>query len=76
MAMTVQQFIQWLETQDQGATVEIMVGVRARGYDGESYRHDDFDPEKHVEYVDMRGNQFAVGKSYEKSRSLFLGGEE
>ena len=76
MTMTVQKFIRWLETQDQDATVEIMVGVRSIGYEGDSYRHDDFDPEKHAEYVDMRGNPFAVGKSYENSRSLFLGGEE
>jgi hypothetical protein len=76
MTMTVQQFIRWLETQDQDATVEIMVGVRGTGYKSDSYRVDDFDPEKHADYTDMRGNPFAVGKSWENARTLCLGGEE
>jgi len=76
MTMTVQQFIRWLETQDQEATVEIMVGVRSSGYGGDSYRVDDFAPEKHAKYTDMRSNLFAVGKPWENSRTLFLGGEE
>ena len=74
--MNVRDFIRWLETQDQDATVEILIGVRARCWEGDSYRHDDFDPEKHADYTDMRGNPFAVGKSYENARSLFLGGED
>ena len=71
--MNVRDFMHWLETQDQDATVEILIGVRGRGWDGDSYRHADFDPEKNVEYTDMRGNQHAVGKPYENSRWLFLG---
>ena len=74
--MKVRDFIRWLETQDQDATVEILTGVRAYAWEGDSYRRDDFDPGKHVEYIDMRGNPFAVGKSYENARSLFLGGED
>ena len=74
--MIVSDFIEWLKTQDQGATVEILVGVRGRTWEGDSYRKEDFDPETHVEYSDMRGNQFAVGKPYENSRTLFLGDSE
>ena len=71
--MLVSEFIKWLETQDQGATVEVLVGTPARNYGCDSYRFDDFDPEKHSEYTDMRGNQFAKGKPYENDRNLQLG---
>lgn len=74
--MIVEDFIKWLKTQDQGATVEILIGERARGYGGDEYHKVDFDPEKHVEYTDMRGNKFAIGKPYENTRSLFLGAAE
>ena len=74
--MIVAEFIEWLKTQDQGATVEILFKVSARGYEGDSFRRVDFDVEKHVDYIDMRGNQFGIGKPYENSRTLFLGGED
>lgn len=74
--MIVSEFIEWLKTQDQGATVEILCGERSSGYEGDSYHKEDFDSTKHVEYTDMRGNPFAVGKSYENSRSLFIGESE
>ena len=71
--MIVEDFIKWLQPQDQGATVEVLIGERARGYEGDTYHTTDFDPEKHVYYIDMRGNKFGVGKPYENARSLFLG---
>jgi len=74
--MIVSEFIEWLKTQDQGATVEVLHGIRSRAWEGDSYRKVDFDPEKHYEYIDMRGNQFAVGKPYENSRMLFIGEAE
>ena len=74
--MQVKNFIRWLETQDQEATVEILVGIRARAWEGDSYRRDDFDPDKHADYTDMRGNKFAIGKSYENARALFLGSDD
>jgi hypothetical protein len=74
--MIVEDFIKWLQTQDQGATVEVLCGRMGRSYEGNYYRQIDFDPEKHVDYTDMRGNPFGVGKSYENSRTLFLGDAE
>jgi len=74
--MIVEDFIKWLQTQDQSATVEILVGERARSYEGDNYFKTDFDPEKHVDYTDMRGNKFAIGKPYENARTLFLGEAE
>lgn len=71
--MIVEDFIKWLQTQDQGATVEILVRERSVGYEGDSYSRKDFDPEQHGDYIDMRGNPYTAGKSCENSRILFLG---
>ena len=73
MAMTVAEFTQWLATQDQGANVEVLVRVDGRCYQSDTVEWRDFDPEEHANYVDMRGNQFAVGKPYAESRTLSLG---
>lgn len=71
--MNVAEMIEWLKTQDQGATVEILRGRRGTGYEGDSYTHAYFDPKEHAEYTDMRGNPFAKGTPYENERTLFLG---
>lgn len=71
--MTVKEFIKWLKTQDQGATVEVLCIEKSLGYLGPTYQRVDFDPEIHSDYLDMRGNKFAIGKPYENARSLFLG---
>lgn len=71
--MKVSEMIEWLKTQDQDATVEVLKGERARAWEGDSYRVVDFDPNEHSEYIDMRGNPFAKGKPYESERALFLG---
>jgi len=74
--MTVSEMIEWLKTQDQGATVEILAGYRGRNWNDDGYSLKDFDPLLHAEYTDMRGNPHAKGKAYENSRTLFLGYQE
>jgi hypothetical protein len=73
--MLVSELIEWLRTQDQGATVEVIEHEDSHSY----YRQGGqaapvvFDPAKHTEYTDMRGNAFAAGKPYENARTLLLG---
>lgn len=59
--MTVADFIAWLQTQDQGAIVQVVVEER-RVWDT---RTDwvEFDPEHHSQYIDLRGNQFVKDDS-------------
>jgi hypothetical protein len=73
--MIVSEFITWLKTQDQGATVEIVsVTYPCYGYgQGPDICSVDFDPANHVDYADMRNNPFAKGKPYAESRTLLLG---
>ena len=75
--MTVFEFITWLQTQDQCATVEVLMSRRSRGYDGGDYVFTvDFSPEL-SEYSDMRGNQFVKpDASYFNKRTLLLGDKE
>lgn len=71
--MKVAEMIEWLKTQDQEAEVEVLKIVDdPYGYTGYSFRQVPFDISR-AEYVDMRGNQFAVGQTYADSRTLFLG---
>lgn len=71
--MKVREFIAWLAAQDQEATVEVICVTPGRAYECDNVNREEFDPEEHVTYTDMRGNKFAVGKPYENSRTLFLG---
>lgn len=71
--MTVGELVVWLRTQDQGATVIVLKGERARAWEGDSYSWVDFNPAEHSEYVDMRGNPYAKGKPFENDRTLALG---
>ena len=71
--MTVAEFIEWLKTQDQGATVECLEGREGRNWQGDSYTETPFDPAKHTDYIDLRGNEFAKGKPYENKRTLLIG---
>ena len=71
--MIVSDFIEWLKTQDQGATVEVVVREPATGWGGDTFRVETFDPEHHSDYTDMRGNRFAKGEPYENNRTLLLG---
>ncbi len=67
--MIVEDFIKWLQTQDQGATIEVLVGERRDYAGGYNCHKVDFDPEKHVYVVDNRGYDL----SCEHERSLFIG---
>jgi len=71
--MTVKEFIEWLQAQDQEATVEVLAGMRSRDYSPDLYRFEEFIPERYSYYTDMRENQFAKGKPYENKRTLQLG---
>ena len=73
--MKVHEFIEWLKTQDQEATIEVVEHTTGRGwYDqGGNALVVEFDPARHADYTDMRGNQFAVGKPYQDARTLLLG---
>ncbi len=70
--MTVAEFIEWLKTQDQGATVEVLT-AEISGY-SVSDRWEVFDPEQHSDYTDLRGNQFVPDAApYKDARTLYLG---
>ena len=74
--MTVKEFIEWLQTQDQGATVEIIEHLGGIGYydQGGTVFKEIFDPGKHSDYSDLRGNQFIkAGAPYFETRTLLLG---
>ena len=73
--MVVSELIEWLKTQDQGATVAIVAHTSGHTcYDqGGNASEEPFDPSKHVEYTDFRGNPYAKGKPYENERTLLLG---
>lgn len=71
--MTVAEFIEFLKTKDQGATVECIEMREGRDWAGDTAYQVPFRDDLHWEYTDMRGNQFAKGKPYENSRVLFIG---
>jgi hypothetical protein len=72
--MKVSKFIEWLKTQDQDAVVEVLVREsRGNGWEGDSFHFEELDPDKHADYVDFRGNQFAKGEPHENGRFLYLG---
>lgn len=78
--MTVADFIAWLQTQDQGATVEVLVQHKAPTW--ESYGPcfaEPFTPEL-ADYTDNRGIDFTLGgrcpgppPDYANDRTLILG---
>ncbi len=75
--MTVQEFIKYLETQDQEATVEVVHHKEGRGYydQGGTAELRDFDPEVHVEYTDFRGNSHVKeSDDFFNRRFLRIGG--
>ncbi len=73
--MTVSEMIEWLKTQDQGATVYILIEKRGGSWQPNWVTNVPFDPAEHSDYIDMRGNPHAVGKPYENDRTLYLGQE-
>ena len=75
--MTVSSLIEYLRTQDHGATVNVVEHRRGRGYydQGGNANVVEFDPSKHVDYTDLRGNQFVSPDApYYNQRTLLLGG--
>jgi len=77
MTMSVRQMIEWMSTfEDQDAIVEVVVHRDGRGYydQGGNAETMEFNPEQHVEYTDMRGNQFVhEGNPYYNRRSVVFG---
>ena len=70
--MSVADFIAWLKTQDQGATVQVLI-EECRHWDTTT-SWVDFDPEHHASYIDLRGNQFVKDDApYKDRRYLELG---
>lgn len=77
--MNVAELIEWLKTQDQGATVEVIYHTSGRGYydQGGNVSIVDFDPAKHADYTEMRGNPFAKPDApYFNQRTLLLGSKD
>lgn len=73
--MTVRELIEWLNTQDQEATVQVIQHTRGRGWDdqGGNATTVNFTPDL-SEYTDLRGNQYITpDKSYYNQRTLLLG---
>lgn len=75
--MKVHELITWLSKfEDQDAIVEVIEHSSDGGYycQGGTIEFVDFDPDKHAEYTDLRGNKFIDDtKSYKDRRSLLLG---
>lgn len=74
--MKVHELITWLQAfEDQDATVRVLHcedghGVYAQGGVTSPV---DFDPERHIEYTDMRDNPFARAYPWANERWLLLG---
>ncbi len=73
--MTVAEFIEWLKTQDQGATVEVVIANDwSRGYEcGTDVKRANFDPAKHTDYIDFRENKHVTEPRIKDRRFLLLG---
>lgn len=68
--MKVSEFIKWLETQDQDATVEVVERIEGSGYEGDSFRLVKFNPNEHSCYIDFRGNKFVDEDAYYKNKRI------
>lgn len=75
--MKVKELIEWLSAfEDQDAEVEIVRHTRSSGYydQGGNASVEAFDPGKHIDYTDLRGNpHIAPGTPSYNSRTLLLG---
>jgi len=75
--MTVRQMIEWMSTfEDQDAIVEVVCHSDCGGYyeQGGTVSAEEFNPEQHVEYTDLRGNKFVKeSDSYYNRRSVVFG---
>lgn len=73
--MTVKELATWLAAfHDQDATVEVVCHSRGTGWDGDTAKSRSFDPEKHVDYTDFRGNKLVRPDApWANTRTLLLG---
>lgn len=77
--MKVHELIKWLQTfEDQDAIVKVLHNEGGGGYyaQGGVTKEVIFDPAKHCEYTDLRGNAFARKYAYWDVRTLLLGIDE
>jgi len=83
--MLVKDFIKWLETQDQGAIVEVLVHSSGSGYydQGGWVTTEEFNTDeeygcgKHFQYTDLRGNpRIAETEEYFNKRYLQIGSKD
>jgi ribosomal protein L31 len=78
--MTVSELIEWLKTQDQGATVQVVTIGKSPTYESfgpAELVHLDVTDADHVDYTDFRGNQFVKeGAHHFNQRYLLLGGTD
>jgi len=74
--ITVAEFIAYLQTQDQEAIVNVLEGKPTYGYEGPTYAFTELNIEEHIDYSDLRGNQFVKpDASYFNQRFLYIGVE-
>ena len=75
--MRVREFIEWLaQFPDQDATVEVLECRQGSPYvqQGGVTSSVEFDPEKHAEYTDLRGNPWIKDDApYKDAHTLLLG---
>jgi len=74
--MTVKDFIKWLQTQDQGAIVEVVQHRSGSGYyeQGGTVSVQSFEPNKYSDYTDFRGNKFVKPEHpHFELRTLLIG---
>lgn len=76
MTMTVRQMIEWMSTfEDQDAIVEVICHHEPAGYydQGGTVTIEEFNPDRHVEYTDLRGNPFVheSSPSYNRRSVIF-----
>lgn len=58
--MKVNEFIEYLKTLDQEAIVNVLVAEPMRGWEGgKEVSVEEFDPTKHVDELDARGESYA-----------------
>lgn len=65
--MKVKEFIEWLSSQDQNATVQVMVQQKPTGYDSfGDCSPETFDPEEFMAEVDVANNEtfLILGKKW------------
>ena len=73
---TVAEFVAWLQTQDQEAEVNVLVGYESFGWGGDSYRFQPLEIAEHTEYSDLRGNPYTKPEAaHYNKRYLYIGQE-